>query len=310
MRNTRNILKFIVTIVIITGVLFSIETFLKTKLKSIKTGTIGKINAVIDHQIDDEIMIWGASTALVNINPKVLSDSLNCTVMNMGLDGTNIDQYSGLLMEFLSYTKLCKKLILAFDINDGLVERNQFYQTSLWVHQLDNPRIAKTFNEINPELLRNPFPFSNLTLYDMHIIKELKRTFFEKESQFSFPNKGFESVSIEEKPVEIKNKKTIEISERIVKKINAVCELAISKNIEPIIVITPCHINGQSRLLNKNEIISIFNKLSSNSILVLDLHNTSISMDEENFYDNVHLNSIGSMKFTKLLLQKINTTNQ
>ena len=98
MRNTRNILKFIVTIVIITGVLFSIETFLKTKLKSIKTGTIGKINAVIDHQIDDEIMIWGASTAYVNINPKILSDYLKCSVMNMGLDGTNLDQYSGLFL--------------------------------------------------------------------------------------------------------------------------------------------------------------------------------------------------------------------
>jgi len=297
-----------VTIVIITGVLFSIETFLKTKLKSIKTGTIGKINAVIDHQIDDEIMIWGASTAYVNINPKILSDYLKCSVMNMGLDGTNLDQYSGLLKEFLSYSKKCKTLIIAFDINGGLVQRNQFYQTSLWVHQLDNPRIVNTFNEINPELLNNPFPFSHLTLYDKHIIKYLKSNPFPSDEKLYFPTKGFNSLHPIPIPLKNPKKKTIKISQRIVKKIDDICKLAIAKNIKPIIVITPCFEKGQKSILNKNEIISTLNEFSSPLVTVLDLHNTPLSSDSNNFNDNVHLNSNGSTSFSEMLAQLLKNT--
>jgi hypothetical protein len=305
MSNTRKISQFIITLVVICLVLFVTESILKNQLKSIKSDTIGKINAIIDHEIDDEIMIWGASTAYVNIDPEILSDSLHCSVMNMGLDGTNIDQYNGLLMEYLSYAKNCKTLILAFDINDGLVQRNQFHQTSLWVHQLDNPRIQKTVNEIDPELLQSCIPFSNLTLYDKHIFKYFKSNPFASDETIYFPKKGFLPLLTEKMTFNNQDKKKVEIGERIIKKINALCKMAISKNIKPIIVITPCFEKGQGSILNKSEVISTFNKFASRSITVLDLHNTATAQDPNNFNDNVHLNRIGSAKFSKELVQKL-----
>lgn len=304
MSTTRKIAQLILTLVVICFVLFVIESVLTNHLKSIRSGTIGKINGIVDHEIDDEIMIWGASTAFVNINPRILADSLQRSVMNMGLDGTNIDQYSGLLREYLSYSNNCKTLILAFDINDGLVQRDQFYQTSLWVHQLDNPRIKATVHEIDPELFHSYIPFSKLTLYDKHIIKYFKPNASLTEDMY-FPNKGFKSLPPEKYQAKTQAKKTIKIGPRIIQKISDICALAISKNIKPIIVITPCYEKGQMQILNKNEIISAFYKFASKEVTVIDLHNTKIAHDPINFNDNVHLNRIGSTKFSEELVQQL-----
>lgn len=305
MKNKNNILKFAFTLFTIVCVLYVIQTYLELKLKSIKSGTIGKINAIMDHEIDDEVMIWGASTANVNFNSKLISKSLHLSVMNMGLDGTNLDQFSGLLYEFLSYTKKCKTIVLAFDINSGLVERNQFYQTSMWVQHLENGNIRKTFNEIDPDLLDNPLPFSNLTLYDKHVLKYIKNSPFSFENKHDFPNKGYSPLKPTHcLPLE-HSKKRLPVGKRILKKIDLICKMALSKKINPIIVITPCYQKGQASIKNKTEIISAIMQFNSSNVTVLDLHNLDLSKDVTKFNDNVHMNWIGSKEFSKIVAEKL-----
>jgi hypothetical protein len=76
-------------------------------MRSIKTGTIGKINAVIKHDLDANISIWGASTALLNINPKLIADSLNISTFNMGL----MAQISTNITGYLKNTLVIQKIV-------------------------------------------------------------------------------------------------------------------------------------------------------------------------------------------------------
>lgn len=301
-------MKSIIVILTVTSILFCIEYAIQYKLKSIKSGDIGKINAVINHDIDMEIMIWGASTAYVNINPQIMIDSLGVSVMNMGFDGTNIDQYSGLLNEFLSYSKKCKSLIIAFDVNGGLVERNQIHNSSHWVHQLDNHNISECLSQLNPKMIQNHkmIPFYSLTLYDKHILKYFKSNYFDFDKSYNFPKHGYAGNYQTALNIITENKRTIKICSRIKFKIKNICQKAISKGIKPVILITPCYISGQKKLNNLEEILQTFEMFGTNEIQVLDLHNSEISKDSSNFIDNVHLNAKGTYKFTQLIIQELN----
>jgi len=97
--------KISIFVVSIVSVLLFIQIKIESSMKKVTDGNIGKINAVMKHELDEDITVWGASTAYVHFDAPMISDSLNLSTFNMGIDGTNIDQYYGLLKEYLNYTK-------------------------------------------------------------------------------------------------------------------------------------------------------------------------------------------------------------
>jgi len=64
--------------------LLGTDYVLKQTMRSCKIGTVGKINCVMNHDMDVELTIWGASTAYLNFNPQIIIDSLGYSTMNMG----------------------------------------------------------------------------------------------------------------------------------------------------------------------------------------------------------------------------------
>ena len=69
--------------------------------------------------------------------------------MNMGIDGTNIDQYAGLLYEYLDHTEKSKILVIALDIHGGLTNRRRFFNLYNWIHHVDNDHIYNCFASID-----------------------------------------------------------------------------------------------------------------------------------------------------------------
>ena len=100
--------KILIFIVVTAASLLASETCMKVAMKSIKRDVLGKINSIAKHDLDVELSIWGSSTAGANFNAVMLDSSLNLSCYNMGIEGANIDQYSGLLEEYISYSKKSK----------------------------------------------------------------------------------------------------------------------------------------------------------------------------------------------------------
>lgn len=306
-------LKYIRSAIIIVFclVILAISEFLiQSTMKKVNTGTIGKINAVMSHELDAEITIWGASTAYVNINPKIMIDSLNVSTINMGIDGTNIDQYSGLLEEYLSYSKKSKKIIIALDIHGGITDRNKLYDLHNWTHHLSNENISNTMMSIDSSLIwkSKHVPFYKLTLYNKHDFPFFRKALFKRKEEVKLPSFGYKENGL--KTIRLSdqsklNTRVIKIGSRCIEKIQTICQIALKQNIEPIIVITPTYISGQLEISNLNELEEVILSIESDDVKVLNYLNSSISNNPKYFVDNTHLNKLGANNFTSILLKDL-----
>lgn len=312
MVNKKNIIYSFYLILVTLSTLYISDLILKKTFSNIKSGTIGKINAVVKHDLEFECTIWGASTAWVNINPKIISDSLNLSTLNMGIDGTNIDQYQGLLNEYLNYNEKSKYIIIAVDVNGGISDRNSFYHYHNWIHHIQNENIYNSLNDIdNERVFKTKYiPFYSLTQYDKHSFSpfiEGVKDFIGRKDDYEFKNNGFSPVSGVLKLNEnIKSiAKNVIIGRRCIDKIKESCMIAKSKSIKPIVVITPCFYKGFENIKNASEVVDRIMQLRGSGIDVYDFSSSSITKDISCFYDNTHLNSEGADVFTKLFVNKI-----
>lgn len=304
----KEIIKGLVLLLSSITVLWLTEFMIKSTMKKYKTDTIGKINAVMDHELDSELTIWGASTAYVNFNPKILVDSLNMSSFNMGIDGTNIDQYAGLLYEFLSYTSESKYLIIALDIHGGLTKRDKFYHLHNWLHHIDNKTIADNLSDIDDNLIQKlkSIPFYSLTKYNKHGFPYFRQAVFEYSPDYRFNNYGYRpngSKSIfqqkKSEPFEVK------VDDRTIEKVKKACSIANYKGIQCLIVITPMFHEGLELIQNKDEFRSRLSELTTPQINILDFSDSYISKSSRYFKDNTHLNKNGADELTRLLAKEI-----
>ncbi|MFC2175902.1 hypothetical protein ACFLR1_02875 [Bacteroidota bacterium] len=292
--------------------LYCTEQVLQRTLRSCKVGTIGKINSVMNHDLDVEVTIWGASTAYVNFNPKILIDSLGYTCINMGIDGTPIDQYNGLLEEYLSYSINSKYVIIALDVHGGLVNRNRLYHLHNWLHHAGNQNIYNCLSDVDPRLMFKirHVPFYDLTLYDKHSFPYFRKTILNRKTDYEFDNFGYKPSTIGSIDTSLiqsntVRKKVLIIGERCLKKALTSSIKAKETNITPIIIVTPCFTKGLDKLTGLDDFLTAINSLKKSGIQVFDLSSCYISKDPKYFSDNTHLSSVGADELTRLLANKI-----
>jgi hypothetical protein len=294
-------------IVMAIGFLFTIEYCIENAMSNVREGEIGKINAVVQHELDHEMTIWGASTAYVHFDAQKMTDKLGLSVFNMGIDGTNIDQYYGLLKEYLEYTENSKFLVIAMDIHGGFMKRQALYNIHKWTHHLSNDNIKDCFSTIDSQLMCKcgNVPFYNLTVYNKHNFRFVRNSMLSTDSIWSFPQRGYAPNPVSKMKLgnQIEEKQKVEINESVSKKIKDACILAKSKGITPIIVITPCFIQGYEGLVNAEEVVSSIQKYEEVGAKVFNYSQCDISKDPSLFNDYTHLNEKGADQFSELFAE-------
>lgn len=290
-----------------------VEWGMERTMESVKYGTVGKINAVMDHSLDTEITIWGASTAYGNLNPQLMLDSLGLETMNMGIRGTNIDQFNGYLQEYISYTEKSQFLLIALDVHGALYKRNSFHHLYHWVHHLDQERVYDCFTDIDPTFMWKTryVPFYKLSLYDKHGFPHFRSALLNPRDTYHFPKLGFEArkggdvvkLNAENQlaPFEAK------IGTSVFEKLRSSCSKAIAKNLRPIVIVTPAYIEGLQLITNRQEVIQKLQSLQQEGVLVWDFSETDLSFEPTYFADNTHLNAEGADLFTQQIIQQLKT---
>lgn len=285
---------------------------LERGMKNSKEDTVGKINGVVAHDLDFQLTIWGASTAQFNFKPQIIIDSLGLSTMNMGIDGTNIDQYAGLLNEFIEYTEKSEYLIIALDIHGGLANRSSFYHLHNWLHHVDNRNIYNCLSDIDPKTMfkLKYVPFYSIIKYDKHGFRYFRRSIFNESTEYLIPNHGFKSKG--NAVIEVNKKQTpfeTEINERSFTKLAKVLEKASAKGIKCFVVITPCFTEGLAQITNQNDFRTRIKALKKNKVDILDFSDCQLSKDPKYFKDNTHLNEKGAEALTKLFVEKLTEKN-
>ena len=288
-------------ITIIFVILFSIQSILDYKMGQVKSGYVGKINKVLNKKVNEDITIWGASTAEGNFVPKIISEATGLSCFNMGLDGTNIHQYGGLLENYLNNVSN-KKVIIAFDIHGGLMRRKSAYQIYNWLHTFNNEQVSSSYSEINnSQYLKIKYiPFYKLLFYGINNVKYFK----EKTDSFFFKNQGFtprNGTIIHNKQ---ENQITFSNDSSVVNKIRGICKLVNENNNQVYLVLTPCFHMGLKGGTNTDLILNNFKSLQSKNVQFLNFSNHPMNLEKKYFKDNTHLNNKGAKFFSKIFSQR------
>jgi len=264
-------------------------------------------NDIYNSNVNCDIAIYGSSRAWVHIDPKILSDSLDCKVYNFGIDGHNFWLQYLRHLEFLKHNKKPKTIILSVDVfslqkGTDLYQLDQFLPYMFWnsnIHEYTNSYIGYNKFDYYIPLIRYYGKTNSLKL--------ILNNIFNGQSRKRYRQNGFKGMDrewnadLDKAKKERKSYKINTDSNSIVlfeKFINE-CK---ANNIGLILVYTPEYIDGQNFVTNRNDIIQIYKDLSMKySIEFYDYSNDSLCLNKKYFYNASHLNSSGAEIFSKKL---------
>jgi hypothetical protein len=280
-----------------------------------------KVNYIMNHKIDPEIIIFGSSVAFVHFDDTLIAQLTGMETMNAGLDGNPFLQYSGLVNEYLSYTKNCKLAVFAF-VLQGISDESGLYEPYIYYQHLNNKNIYQALYAIEPDRIwkMNYLPGYELTQYDpmyytnvnngwlkaFHLIKEPKRIsgyFPRLDTRFDYSSlRGVADSSL-----------VFNVSYKTLSAIRKTMEKFHAKGIRTAIVIPPMRDGMLRKIKNAKECFEAFRSLNGKDHFFLDYSTTFISHDQKYFYNYTHMNYLGATLFSKMIasdFSRIITTNK
>ncbi len=305
----QQILLFLLPIILIS---YFLDNYISTNLKksnSFAEKEYPTWNAIIDGKINSDIVIYGSSRAWVHINPTMISDSLNVSTYNLGIDGHNF------WLQYLRHSMLLennnKPKIVIFSLDvftlqkvKDLYNSDQFLPYMLWNNKIKEATISyNCFKAIDYEipLIRYlgrqkaiNIAFSiNKTNNKVERIKGYQGRDEEWNADFDKAKKNMKNYERE------LDSASILLFERFLNE----CK---SQNIKILFVYSPEYIEGQKFVKNRSEIISLYEKYSKKyNIPFYNYSKDPLSYQKKYFYNASHLNKTGAELFTKKLIDSL-----
>jgi hypothetical protein len=277
----------------------------------------GKVNLLMKHAIDPEIIFFGSSVAEVGFNSNKISEITGHTVYNAAIDGTKIGQNIYLIEEFNSYAKHNKIIILGlsfFSLTkvDALTEPSRYY-AHLGASKIDN-----MFQEIDPNSYwkLKYLPFYSFAQYKHTYYKNgvigainlLSNSELQEDRQNGFVAHDSRWYGEEIDSVMF-GTNYIYYDRDAITKINRLIMDVIQKQRVVIIVISPLFINAQKSYANYEEYKEILMRFESIGARVIDLSGLSLNYDRSYFYNNGHLNIRGANLASRILADSLKSTS-
>jgi hypothetical protein len=292
-----------------------IDRFLSVNLKksdSYAWGEFSVWNDIYDGKINSQIVIYGSSNALVEVNPQMINDSFKVNTYNLGIDGHNFWlQYfrHSLLLEHNNRPKL---IIQVLGITT-LVKRKDLYNPDQFLpYMFYHKEIKKATNSY--------IGFSNLD-YEIPLLRYYgkKQAIIEAIKAFIKPGRsmvpgrvrgyqGMERQWNNDLETAKKNMASYEtdfdsLSIALFERYLGECK---ANNIKMIFVYPPEYIEGQKFVKNRESIIKTYFDFSKKyDIPFLDYSHDTLSTQKEYFYNSTHLNKSGAELFTNKLIKDL-----
>jgi hypothetical protein len=307
----KNILLFVTPFILVS---YFLDVFISTNLKksnSMAQKEYSTWNDILDEKINADIAIYGASRAWVHINPTKITDSLNISAYNLGIDGHNFWlQNLRHLLYFKNNTKP-KLIIHSLDIftlekRKDLYNPDQFLPYMLWNKDIQKATIdyvGYNFFDYKIPLIRYYGKYKSLlTAGELYFFPQWNS--IEKikgyQGQPLIWNNDFDLAIKKMKGyTAILDTASIALFDKYLQE----CK---NNNIRIIFVYTPEYIEGQKFVKNRNDIIEKYKFYSKKyDIPFYDYSNDSISYNKTYFYNASHLNKDGAEFFTNKFIDTL-----
>ncbi|MBX7205555.1 MAG: hypothetical protein K1X81_09040 [Bacteroidia bacterium] len=305
--NKNQLLQSVVFLSLLIGSLCGVQYYLEWGVRCNTYGESGKINMLMSHRIDPELMIFGSSVALVQLDDSLITAQTGMTTVNMGLSGVSFQQYLGLAKEFASYTTKCKYVVFV-NTPFELITRNLLYEAFNFYAHLGSETIYKSLVDIDPVLVNKMkyFPCYPLTVYDSHFYRLSREGHKERKGIKPHAPKpdGFLPVHIfkfnDESLRYVQNHSLdIPVSDTLVNYYREIISLYNAKGIKVILLSPPVEQGMNDRIGNGEELAHTWQQLAGTQNYFMNYSTDSLSKHRELFYNFTHLNSKGAAIFSE-----------
>jgi len=281
------ILKIVVTVVTLLFVLDAFYTFIHVK-KGEPRNKVQYLQTIKNKQFD--YIFLGSSRVLNGVDETVFSDK---KVLNLGMLGQTLNETKLMLDILNEYNINANTICIQIDGDSG-VQKESTLSTYAFVPLLDIDKVKTHFKNNNYDETLINIPFARYMNYGHKFgLRELCIKILKKQSALSF---GFS-------PLQKNDKITIQPyifkEENIPSKeqLQTLIETGNTYNMKIRFFTAPYYQAKNSKLFDK--IKNEFNILYYGNMFT----------DKNYFYDPIHLNSEGSNKFTKTLIQELDANN-
>lgn len=281
------------------------------KSNSYAKGEYSTWNAVLEGKRNADILVYGSSRAWVHVSPAILKDSLKMSVYNFGIDGHNF---------WLQYLR--HKLYLKHNKNPKLIIQTLDFLTLMKQKTLYNPDQLLPYMLWNNEIKEATLSYEGYKFFDYEIpliryygkrnaFQEVKRLIQYPDANLPERILGYKGMdrqwNNDLQKAKLKYKKIgSELDSKSVLLFEKYLQECQSKKIKMIFVYTPEYIEGQNLIVNRKEIIALYQQFSLKyNIPFYDYSNDALSMNQNNFYNALHLNKSGSEKFSRKFAARI-----
>ncbi len=306
---------FVVPIILIGGLGDWYISKTLRKSNSYAEGEYSTWNAILEGNINSDIVVYGSSRAWVHVSPAILKDSLKMSVYNFGIDGHNFWLQYLRHDLYLQHNKKPKVIIQTLDFSTLMKQKtlynpDQFLPYMLWNKKIKDATLSYEgykFFDYEIPLVRY---YGKLNAF-----KEVKRLIRKPDANLPERIRGYKGMdrqwNNDFQNAKLKLKKiNIELDSKSVALFEKYLQECQSKHIKMIFVYTPEYIEGQNLIVNKKDIISLYRQFSIKyNIPFYDYSNDALSMNQDNFYNALHLNKVGSEKFSRKLAATLKVKN-
>jgi hypothetical protein len=261
-------------------------------------------NDIFESKIDAEIAIYGSSRAWVHLNPMLFEKKLNKKTYNFGIDGHNFWLQYLRHKEYFEYNKHPKLIICSLDIytltkREDLYNLNQFLPYMLWNNDLyEYTHSYSGFTSCDYYIPLKRY-IGNINFADL-IASTTKQRYNGFKGMDLAWNTDLKKANISKPNYRVKLDNTsILLFKQFINEMK-------KENVNLIFVYTPEYIEGQTFVKNRNEIISLFDKISKEyNIPFFNYSDNAISYDKSLFYNTLHLNKKGADIFTEMFIKDL-----
>lgn len=254
--------------------------------------TMNKVNA--------EVLIMGSSRANHHYVPSIISDSLNKTVFNCGLDGQGFSYSVAMLHAVLNrYTPE----IIIVDIAPSMLDSNFSFGKLYELYPYYSKDVFYK-NMIEQEDSNNRYKMqSKMFMYNSRLISLMRRNFladYKQENGYAaLPSSGYKFPSISKVVYESNNSIDADEVELLLYSIKACKE----KGVNLVFSVSPRF--QESNVTETNSYIHLKEIVESSNIPFIYMGDNTVINDSTMYKDNAHLNHNGAVAFTETFVGRL-----
>jgi hypothetical protein len=302
------IIKLLIFIVVPLPVLFGFEYLADSGLRKSRNEFFSEWNDIYSGSINADLIIMGSSRAWVHISPKILDERLKINTYNLGINANPFPMQNARFKIYLEHNRKPKYIIQTLETNI-LTQRKDLIYSQQYIPYLNDPIIRSATKNYQGKFNNAHFLFPLAKYNDNwpYFLLGLK-TQFGLVDDAAPKYKGYQGQdwdwdgNLEKVRAANPNGIKQEVDPLVLAEFEDYLSFCKENDIKVFLVYTPEFVEGQKLIVNRSEIIEIFQNLGqAYQIPFLDYSQIPLSKERKYFYNSEHLNRSGAELFSEIL---------